>query len=223
MSDITELLQQAGHPGEPHPSRETVEADVRRGRAALARTRRRFALRASVIGVAAASALVVGALAIGPEDAGGPHERGQAASPPAGDPPSAGAQVELVAYTEEQLDGFIVDRVPQGWFLQGSSQFSLTIAPEGDNTHPDNFIGKLVVMLLSQDARQELPRGEPVEVAGEDGVVDHQGPVTVLTYTDADGRFVQIQAPKALGWATDQLTRFAEGVEVTANAKQGRG
>lgn len=114
--------------------------------------------------------------------------------------------------------------MPEGWFLQGSSPFSLTIAPEGDDTHPDDFVGKLVVMLLSRDAKQELPRGEPVEVGDEDGVVSRTGgPGAVLTYEDGEGHFVQVQSPKVLGWTNDQLARFAEGVEVTVNARQGQG
>jgi hypothetical protein len=132
--------------------------------------------------------------------------------------------VQLVAYSGKQLEGFIVDRTPEGWYLQGSSPFALTIAPEGDATHPDNFVGKLVVMLFSRDLKQELPKGEPVEVGDNEGVVTDTGDgVTTLFYEDGAGNLLQVQSPEVLGWTNEQLVRFAEGVHVTANAQQTRG
>ena len=118
----------------------------------------------------------------------------------------------------------MVDQVPQGWFLQGSNAFRLTIAPQGDTTSPDAFEGKLVVMLLSSSAPQKLPHGDPVEVNGNDGVVAQGPPAATLTYQDEAGHFVQIQAwQSALGWTDEQLVSFAEGVHVTSDAQAGVG
>jgi RNA polymerase sigma factor (sigma-70 family) len=132
--------------------------------------------------------------------------------------------VRLVAYDGEQLNGFVVDQVPDGWQLQGSNAFRLTIAPLGDTTSPDSFIGKLVVMLLSSSVHQKLPEGEPVQVGGENGVVTHGNEADTLTYDDGAGHLVQVQAWRsALGWSHEQLARFAEGVQVTADAQAGVG
>lgn len=48
-------------------------------------------------------------------------------------------------------------------------------------------------------------------------------PTQVLVYGLADGRQMVIQAPVSLGWDTDRLVRFAEGVEVLPAAEGGRG
>jgi hypothetical protein len=210
MNDIKDLLDQAVRSVGVAPSEEIVEADVLRGRAALDRRRRRRRIRSSVIGAVTATVVVVASIAIGNLDNG--------------ESPITATGVQLVAYTGEQLDGFIVDRIPEGWYLQGSSPFALTIAPDGTaNTHPDNFMGKLVVMLFSQDMKQQLPEGEPVEVGGHDGVVRRTEEGATLSYEDVEGHFVEVQSPTVLGWTNDQLARFAEGVQVTADAQQTRG
>jgi hypothetical protein len=226
MSDIRELLDRTAYSVEVTPLAETVEADLRRGRAALARRRRGRAIRFSVAGTVGAVALAVTTIVAG--NLGGTDETTGPAAPGIGahqsSGPDRGAPVRLVAYHGEQLDGFIVDQVPEGWYLQGSNTFRLTIAPQGDTTSPDDFVGKLVVMLLSSSAPQKLPNGEPVTVGGHDGVVTHQEEADTLTYEDDAGNFVQIQAwVPELGWTNDQLTSFAEGVEVTSQAQPGVG
>jgi hypothetical protein len=129
-----------------------------------------------------------------------------------------------VAYQGDQLEGFVVDQVPEGWFLQGSNPYALTIAPQADTTSPDAFEGKLVVMLLSSSAPQKLPQGEPVEVGGNAGVISHGPPADTLTYHDDAGHFVQVQAWRsALGWTDEQLVSFAAGVHVTSDAQPGVG
>lgn len=216
MSDIKELLEEAVSAVDVTPTEQVVDADLFRGRAALARARRRRMIRSSVMGAAAVTVIIGGLVATGSYESELPDSSRT--------PLDTTSQVELVAYNGDQLDGFIVDRVPEGWYLQGSSPFALTIAPEGDNTHPDNFIGKLVVMLLSQDAKQQLPKGEPVDVGGNKGVVTQTGGgITTLSYEDGEGHFVQVQSPEVLGWTNEQLASFAEGVQVTAEAKKGRG
>lgn len=229
MTDIKDILEQATRSQAAPPTADTVEADVRRGRAALARLQRRRKVRRSVIGVAAASALVVGAVAIGnlgddPGDSPPAAHNGPTTDKVAS--PNTVTQVDLVSYDGRQLDGFVVDRAPEGWYLQGSNSQALTIAPEGtSNTEPLSFNGKLVVMLLSSHAPAKLPQGEPVTVGGERGTVNrHAGAeTTTLTYDDGEGHLVQVQSPKVLGWSNEQLAKFAEGVEVTADAKAGLG
>ncbi|MPZ60121.1 MAG: hypothetical protein GEU93_02260 [Propionibacteriales bacterium] len=228
MNDIKQLLNEATRSVEAVPSAEVVEADVRRGRAALARARRRRTIRNSVIGMAATFALVGGSITVGglgdSDRAAVPSDPRAGSSEATAKEPGTATGVRLVAYTGKQPDGFIVDRVPEGWFIQGSRAYSLTIAPEGDTSHPDGFVGKLVVMLLSRTGPQELPKnGEPVKVGDQDGVVVHQDASDTLTYRDGEGHIVQVQAWKTLGWTNDRLAGFAEGVQVTAHAKQGVG
>lgn len=227
MSDIRQMLERTAWSAAGPPSAETIEADLQRGRTAMARRRRRRAIAfplASTLGVA----IVAGATLV----AGYVHGTDQLAGPSS--TPSTGVHqisgtdrapgIQLVAYTGDQLDGFVVERVPDGWHLQGSRPQSLTIAPQGDTTHPDNFTGKLAVTLLSASAAQELPDGEPVKVGENDGVVKHLPETDLLTYEDGDGHIVQVQAwRKTLGWSNQQLVRFAEGVTVTAAAEPGIG
>jgi hypothetical protein len=227
MRDIEELLDQTARSVDVTPPAETVEADLRRGRAALARRRRGRATWFSVAGTVAAAALVGTTIVAG--NLGGTDDTTGAApgsriGASQGSGPHRGTPVRLVAYQGEQLDGFIVDQVPEGWYLQGSNAFSLTIAPQGDTTSPDGFVGKLVVMLLSSSVPKELPQGETVKVGEFDGVVTHSEEADTLTYEDDAGHFVEIQAWRApLGWTNEQLASFAEGVRVTSDAQPGVG
>jgi hypothetical protein len=219
MSDIKDLLDRTVRSVDA-PSAETVEADVRRGRAALGRRRRGRAIRTVL---AAAAATLVGTAVVA-GNLGGSNDSIRIATGPGSDSHQNGvASVRLVAYHGEQLEGFTVSQIPDGWYLQGSNAYRLTIAPQGDNSSPDAFEGKLMVMLLSSSAQQKLPQGEPVKVGNDDGVVS-TGEADVLTYEDDAGHFVQIEAwHRALGWTTEQLIRFAEGVHVTSDAQAGVG
>lgn len=209
MSDVRDLLSETARSAVRTPSSETIEADVLRGRAALKRRRRARAIGLSVAGMLAAAAVVGTTVVTG--DWGGSRL-------------NDGTPIHLVAYHEEQLEGFIVEQLPEGWYLQGSNAFRLTIASRGDTTSPDAFTGKLVVMLLSASAPQELPEGDRVKVGERDGVVTHTPEADILTYVDDAGHLVQIQAwREALGWTSEQLVRFAEGVEVTTHARAGVG
>jgi hypothetical protein len=226
MSDIKELLDQTARSVEVTPSEETVEADLRRGRAALARRRRGRAIRLSVAGTAAAA--LVGTTIVAGNLGRTDETTGPATSPSIGvnqgSGPDRGTSVRLVAYDGEQVDGFSVDQVPEGWYLQGSTAFSLSIAPAPPSNYPFAFVGKLVVMLLSSSAPQKLPEGDPVKVGDNDGVVTPGPPADTLTYEDGTGHFVQIQAWTApLGWTNEQLASFAEGVQVTSQAQPGVG
>ena len=223
MSDIEELLDRTARSVDVTPRAEIVEADLRRGRAALARRRRGRAVWFPVAGIAVVAALVGATVVAG--DLGGTTETiGPKVGPTQGPAPDNGTTVRLVAYHGEQLEGFTVDQVPEGWYLQGSNSFRLTIAPQGDATSPDDFVGKLVVMLLSSSAPQKLPDGQPVKVGEHDGVVSPGPPADTLTYEDGAGNLVQIQAWRSsLGWTNEQLADFAEGVQVTSDAQAGVG
>ncbi|GAA2107238.1 hypothetical protein [Streptomyces synnematoformans] len=230
MSDIERLLADAARSTEVGPSAETIEADVQRGRAGLARKRRTRLIASSVgatlaAGVLAGSALVwtdaVDTDPAGPADAG--RDRVTGPAQPGDSPTRQSTGVSLVAWSGEQPDGFIVDKVPDGWFVQGSNEFSLTIAPDGDTTHPDNFVGKLVVTVYSKSEQKKLPDdGTPVQVGEWPGVVTHRDQA-VLHYQDDNGNWVHIQAPARLGWSDRQLADFGETVAVTDAAKPGIG
>lgn len=231
MSDIEGRLAQAARSSEVRPSAELIEDDVHRGRAALARSRRSRAVRSSVAGTLAASVLAGGVFvainASGPTQGSGPAQvtapkEDKAAAP------DANSGIRLVTYTGEQPDGFIVEKVPAGWFIQGSHEYSLTIAPDGDTTHPDGYVGKLVVFLYSKSLQQKLPEdGTPVQVGDQPGVVTHNGGAEwssgTLHYQNDNGDWVQIQAPKKLGWTDQQLADFGATVTVTGEAKAGVG
>jgi len=233
MNEIEQVLDQAARSVETTPESDLVDADVRRGQSALLRRRRRRAVWTSAGSTLAAAAIVATAIVVGGSDRSGsgeaPAARPDTSRPDtaAGPGPQTEPGVRLVAYTGEQPNGFIVDQVPDGWYIQDPEhpQFSLTIAPNGDTSHPDGFDGKLVVFLLSSSVPQQLPEnGDPVTVDGQPGAVTHADAADLLTYADADGRYVQVQAWRsALHWSNEQLVEFAEGVEVTSDAEAGVG
>ncbi len=224
MSDVRDVLERTARSAEATPSDETLEADVHRGRAALARRRvTRFSV-AGLIAVVVVAGTAVVAGNLGHSSGTTAHRAGQTSGRQHHSGPAAGTPVRLVAYHGDQPEGFTVSQVPDGWFLQGTNAFSLTVAPQGDTTSPDAFEGKLVVMLLSSSAPQRLPEGDPVEVGGNPGVISGGPPADTLTYRDDAGHFVQVQAwTSTLHWTDDQLVSFAEGVQVTAQAQPGVG
>lgn len=227
MSDIKELLDHAARTQAGPPSEETIEADLQRGRIAMARRRRRRVIAFPIAGTLGVAVLTGATLVATNAVSGDPTAAPGRSTPPsiqqAKETQSTNHAVRLVSYTGKQLDGFIVDQVPDGWYLQGSSAARLTIAPKGDKTIADNFIGKLVVMLQSADGPQALPDGEPVKVGTYDGVISSGTDTKLLTYQDDQGRFVEVQATDELGWSNQQLISFAEGVTVTADAVPGVG
>ena len=227
MIDIERLLDQTARSAEATPSPEVVEADVRRARSALLHRRRRRAVWTSVASTAAVAAVIGAAVVIGAADRTGdtPTARPNATQSQGQAPDGDG--VDLVTYNGEQPPGFIVDLVPEDWYIQQPDHgaYSLSIARDGDTSSPDAFVGKLVVTLLSSDA--SVPKnGEPVDINGREGVISpSDGGATTLIFPYADGRYVEIQAWSMadLGWSNDQLVRFAEGITVTASAKAGVG
>ena len=53
-----------------------------------------------------------------------------------------GSRVPLVAYTGPQVEGFELAKVPEGYEIQGSDAFVLTLAQPGDDSHYLAFDGK---------------------------------------------------------------------------------
>jgi hypothetical protein len=219
MNDLKDLLELALSDGQgPGPARPADPAgDLARGRRLL--RRRRLARLTGATAVVAAAALVP--LAVNGAGGAPPAQPGAArASAPAR--PATGA-LALVAYTGQQVPGYQVSEVPQGWVIQGGDPYALVLAPKGDkDTSIQSFIGKLVVMLQSKDAGAPT-QGTPQPVAGRPGRFDVQGDTQILTYQDAAGQWMVIQAPTVLGWDSARLAQFAAGVRVLGNAQQGSG
>lgn len=226
MNDVKDLLELAlsdGHGPDPaqHPD---PAGDLARGR--RLRRRRQLRLGGAAAGTAAVVAAAVVTLTVhpaghGPAQAAPGARPGSSAAPaPA---PSAATSIALVAYDGEQPPGYQVAEVPRGWVIQGGNSFVLTLAPKGDKDKSvDSFVGKLVVMLQSRDASAPTT-GARQPVAGRPGRFDVQGKTQMLTYKDAAGAWVVIQAPTSLGWDSTRLARFAAGVQVLGNAQQSRG
>jgi hypothetical protein len=225
MNDLKDLLELALSDGHgPDPARRPDPAgDLARGRRLAQRRRLRLG------GVAAGSAVVVAAVAVPLAVNAGGHraapQAGQGTRPAASaaPAPTAATAIALVTYDGKQPPGYQVSQVPKGWVIQGGNAFVLTLAPKGDSdTNVDSFVGKLVVMLQSRDASAPSA-GKRQPVAGRPGRFDVQDKTQILTYKDAKGDWVVIQAPTSLGWDSTRLARFAAGVQVLRNAQQGRG
>lgn len=126
MNDLTERLS-ALRTTPASADDAIVSADVRRGRSALGRRR--------MLRGAAAGALAVAIGGVGTAVAVSSSEHQQ----PAG--------LRLVTYTGEQLPGFTITKVPEGFVLQGVDSSVLDIARPGDHTTLDDFEGKIVVSI----------------------------------------------------------------------------
>jgi hypothetical protein len=130
MSDIEELLDRSARSVDTTPSSHTVDADLRRGQAALAHRRRRRIRYVLAVPAAVIIGTTVVSGTLGRSDDTIALGNGSHVTSGANEVPS----IRLVAYHGEQLEGFTVDRIPDGWYLQGSNAFALTIAPDGDTS-----------------------------------------------------------------------------------------
>ena len=158
MTDLHSLLSQAAHSdGAPAPD-SVVEADLVRGRRALTHRRMRRTGTRSVL----AAVVAIGTFAaVHP----GGSSSGTTAAPATSKAPAAVALgVKLVAYTGTQPDGYTVDSVPAGWEIQGVNNFAWpSPRPASPTRTSTTSAGKLVVMLLSKDAKPPTT-GTPVDV-----------------------------------------------------------
>jgi len=181
-------------------SDDVVRGDLARGRAAL--RRRRF--RRGLTGLSATAAVAVAAVAV---------VSGQQAS----DIDGGGSGLDLVTYDGAQLPGFTVGKVPEGFVLQGSNQYSLDIARPGDTSSIDDYRGKLVVLLQST-TMTETPKGKAVEINGRPGTISKVDDAAAQLYY-SDGRHdIVIQSWAGLGLTDDELVEFARSVTVTSDA-----
>jgi hypothetical protein len=221
MTSIDTILSSVA-PAEVRPDPAVVDADLARGRAALTAVRRRRAFRRVSLGVSAAAVVagVVAVIAIGTGSTGSSRPSGADAQVAAPGNSRTAAQIRLVDYTGSQLPGFTVRQVPDGWHLSTSTSTALLITPDDGslNNDPDDFEGKLAVLIQSSD-EPGLGPGDAVTVNGQPGRLDSQagGGVLLLRFDTPDGHVVDVQAPLSLHWASAQIVTFAEGVTVTQN------
>ena len=211
MNDLTDRLARLDGAA-PSPAEGTVTGDLGRARAALGRQRRTraaFAGAGLTLGVGAALGVVV---AINAGDDPAPAVAG----PSSGDPGrEQGGGTELIAYTGAQPEGFELAKVPEGYALQGSDAFVLTLAKPGDDTHPLNFENKVVIMLESQDAQQQLGDGQDVTVNGAPGkLAGGGGEARILRYFQGE-HLVMVQVWEGIDLTDDRIVELAEGVTVT--------
>lgn len=208
MNDMTELLAVLRDRPQPAVDDHTVRRDVLRGRAGI----RRRNLRAGVVGLGFAALATVGvAVTVAGQTPATPTVSPSRSADPAQN------SIELVAYQGDQERGFVVEKVPEGFELQGTTPYSLVIARHSDHTPLDAFEDKLVVMLESSSATGQ-PQGDQVVVGSTEGWLRHEAGSQILTYDDGKHRVV-VQAWSTLGLTDAQVIEFAEGVTVTTNAQ----
>ena len=209
MMSLNDRLDRIAGPAvDPTPAQ--ADADLTRARRAL--TRRRAVQKLSVSAVAAVA--LAGAVTWG-------------AGPDAAPQPSAPiAATRLVAYQGAQPQGFTIDKVPAGWEVQGGGPGNLTIAPEGiADQHPDSFVGKIAIMLQSQDDTS-TPAGTSLQVGGKPAILNSSegaGDVRNLWVQQPDGVWMQVQIWDGSDWTQSELVEFADGIHVLPGAQRGHG
>ncbi len=219
MTDLNSMLSNAA--GSPRPTTDAdLAGDLARGHSAL--RRRRFTLATN----GALALAVIGGLTLAGT---GAFDNASTSNAPIAAPslPSvdiSNAVTQFVAYTGEQPAGFTVAKVPDGWKLQGANEYVLLITPpSGVDPSLDVFVGKLAVMLESQDASGPY-QGKEIAVGDQTGVINRPGDgYGQLHWTDAKGNNLVVQWPDDKQWTDAQVADFAAGVEVTGDAEAGRG
>jgi hypothetical protein len=225
MTDLDTLLSQAAQSPVPPASDSTVDADVARGRRALVhRKMRRTGTRSALAAVVAVGTFAAVHTSSG--SGGTSIAKAPTTTPTAGaQPTAANLSINLVAYTGTQPDGYTVDSVPAGWEIQGVDNFALDIAPVGfADKDLNNFVGKLVVMLMSKDQKPPTT-GVPVDVGVPGtGRISHFNPgEPILTFQDSAGHWLDIQVPASLHWTDADVTAFGAAVHANATAEAGVG
>jgi hypothetical protein len=232
VNDLKDLLELALSDVPGRDARVDPAADLARGRRLLRRRRQRLAGLAGVTaavlcGVLVPLALQGSAPSQHPAPAAVTSSRPQPTHSQSGQsaaPDRRSRQIKLVAWVGTQPPGYQVAWMPKGWVVQGSTPFALVIAaPNDKDKSPDSYLGKLVVMLQSRDATAPPADWANQPVNGREGKFDVQGDTQILTFKNASGQWVVIQAPVSLGWDSAELAKFAGGVQVLAAAQQGRG
>ena len=231
MNDLKDLLELALSDVPGRDARADPAADLARGRKLLRRRRQRLAGLAGVTAAVLCGVLVPLALqGSAPSHRPAPVAVTTHPQPSHSQPGHTAApvpqshQIKLVAWVGTQPPGYQVAWMPKGWVVQGSTPFALVMAPPNDkDKNPDSYVGKLVVMLQSRDATAPPADWANQPVNGRPGKFDVQGDTQILTFKNASGQWVVIQAPVSLGWDSVELAKFGGGVQVLAAAQQGRG
>jgi hypothetical protein len=190
---------------------DVVEADIRRGRRARRRRRAR-------IGVAVTAAVLAGAGISANMTLGG--AAGQSASAGHAQHPA----IQLVDYNGPQEPGFRITKVPQGFglALQASTPAKLVIARSGDQSSPDNFVGKIVI--IAEDLPpSELQAGRQVTVNGARGAIIHPDPEATTVLFPAHRLTITVQAWNSIGLTDQQLIKFSDGVTVSDDVQPSHG
>jgi hypothetical protein len=223
MTDLKGLLGRAldDAPVGARAAAMPVEDDLMRGRRLLRRrTRNRMMAGSAAVAVVAVAAIVPTIAG----ESGAPAARATAGSRPA--PASAQpatARIELVDYTGSQPPGYTVTVIPDHWVVQGSTPFALTIAPaNASSKDPSVFIGKLVVMQESFDTSHTGGLTK-TDVRGHAAYYRVQDGIASLIIEQAQGRWLDVQAPTSLGWTEQQEAQFGAGVTILPTAQEGKG
>lgn len=222
MTDMIDRLSRLGEHPDTLAGDATVLGDLGRAHAAVSRRRRRRAA-ATGAGLTLALGSTLGVVLLS-QDGGHPADSPPAASgtaDPTSEVPGA-SSVELVAYDGRQPAGFVLEKVPEGYVLQGADRFVLALSLPDDTTHLHDYHGKLVVMLESQSAQAGEMSGDPVTVNGHPGALRDAVGARILEYHDGSHE-VLVQAWETIGLTDEQLVEFAEGITVTDEARAGVG
>jgi hypothetical protein len=129
----------------------------------------------------------------------------------------AADNVRLVDYDGTQLPGYTVAKVPEGFVLQGTDQHVLAVARPDDTSSISDFQDKIVVTLESESSPTEGATDSTVNGQPATIVTNSEG-TTTLKYPYRDFTVV-IQVWESIDLTEKQLVEFAEGIEVTADAK----
>lgn len=201
MNDVIDRL--ARLTPDPASATDDAAADLRRGHQALSRRRiKRAALGGAALTLAVGGAF--GGIALTAGNEGAPTVQ-------------AADSVRLVDYDGAQVPGFTVAKVPEGFVLQGSDPYVLAVARPEDKSSVSDFQDKIVVMLESSATAPADPANTSVSGQPASLVTTPDG-ATVLKYAHGDFTVV-IQMWSNIQLTDEQLVEFAEGVEVTADAK----
>ena len=215
MNDLHHLLDRAaGDPGST-----PAATDLARGRTALSRTRRRRGA-IGLAGIATASVVGIGATRLLDDTAAPRPETDRSVAVDESTPHTTG--VQLLA-SPLAAGPYTFATTPEGWFVQGTRPQAVTIAPDDGSVsdHPDDFRGKLVIMLDTNP-----PAGEEVTVAGRTfWLADDSEYQRISTRTlpgEPEG-VVSVQYPQSSGWSVDTMLEFLGSVQVGDDALPGVG
>jgi len=146
------------------PTMNDINADLDRGRRAL---RKRRTVQ-KITGSAFAAAALAAGLVIATNN--GPPATAPNAAQTQGQAPDRIA-TRLVAYKGDQPKGYTIDKVPDGWEIQSSTEYALNLAPkDAIDKDPNSYVGKIAITLQSKDQHDE-PQGKKVKVGDLSGVL----------------------------------------------------